>query len=312
MLYLQQSRQIERWGRPLGRDPHSADPSGFGVSNGALRSSAAAIGGVATALAILAPTFIPHLGHVPVGGFGRGGGSLGIDNPMIDLQRDLIRGPDVDMITVHTDDPDPRYLRISVLNRFSDDKWTAGDRTDLRPLGELPPIQGLDPDVPTTEYDYEVQATDAFHYRWLPTQAPISRIDAPGEWRYDTTTMDFMASDDDLTTQGISYSMTAVVPELSAQAMASSSALTDLAGTQFTQLPPGLPAIVRQLATAITQDQPTRFQKAVALQDFFREDGGFEYDKKAPAGNGSDSLTAFLDNAHPMVAAATACTSPPR
>src|SRR5215210_7982193 len=56
MLYLQESRQIARWGRPLGQDV-GGDPSGFGVSNGALRSSAGAIGGVATALAIVVPLF---------------------------------------------------------------------------------------------------------------------------------------------------------------------------------------------------------------------------------------------------------------
>ena len=54
MLYLQESRQIARWGRPLGSD--GVDPSGFGVSNGALRSSAGAIGAAATALAIVVPS----------------------------------------------------------------------------------------------------------------------------------------------------------------------------------------------------------------------------------------------------------------
>ncbi len=61
MLYLQESRQIARWGRPLGQEA-GGDPSGFGVSNGALRSSAGAIGAAATALAIVVPIFIPTFG----------------------------------------------------------------------------------------------------------------------------------------------------------------------------------------------------------------------------------------------------------
>ena len=61
MLYLQESRQIARWGRPLGQEA-GVDPSGFGVSNGALRSSAGAIGAAATALAIVVPIFIPTSG----------------------------------------------------------------------------------------------------------------------------------------------------------------------------------------------------------------------------------------------------------
>jgi len=81
--------------------------------------------------------------------------------------------------------------------------------------------------------------------------------------------------------------------------MAASSAATHLVGAQFTGLPPGLPAVVRQLATVLTPDQPTRFQKAVALQQFFREGGGFEYDKRRPSGNSRNSLEAFLDKTSP-------------
>jgi hypothetical protein len=108
LLYLQESRQIARWGRPLGHDANS-DPSGFGVSNGALRSSAGAIGGVATALAIVVPLFVPSFGlHVFGNGFGQGDGDqIKIVNPMTDLKRDIDRGRDVPMITVTTTDPVP-------------------------------------------------------------------------------------------------------------------------------------------------------------------------------------------------------------
>ena len=50
------------------------------------------------------------------------------------------------MITVVTDDPDPSYLRISVLNRFSDNEWSPGDRTaapEQRAQGDMPEILGL-------------------------------------------------------------------------------------------------------------------------------------------------------------------------
>jgi transglutaminase-like putative cysteine protease len=299
MLYLQESRQIARWGRPLGQSVDAVDPSGFGVSNGALRSSAGAIGGVATALAIVVPLLIPTFGFTLFGGgFGQGGGDkIKIENPTIDLKRDLQRGQDVPMITVTTNDPNPDYLRIVVLNRFSDNEWSPGDReapSDQRAVGELPVIQGLAGDVPTKDFDYQVQVGQAFDSSWLPTQFPISRIDAEGDWRYDATTMDFMSFNSDLRAAGMDYTMTAVEPDLSAQEMAFSSAATDLAGTQLTSLPPGLPTIVRQLATQITADQPTRFQKAVALQDFFRDSGNFTYSLDRPAGNGSDTLESFL------------------
>ena len=299
MLYLQESRQIARWGRPLGQDPANADPSGFGVSNGALRSSASTIGGVATALAIVVPVFIPTFSVSFFGnGFGPGGGDqIKIENPMADLKRDLDRGLDVPMIQVRTDDPNPAYLRISVLNRFTDNTWSSGDRkvpSEQRAIGEMPPIEGLGEGVPTTSYDYEVEVTNDFISTWLPTQAPISRIDAPGDWRYDLSTMDFIRGDDELTTAGLSYTMTAVQPDLSAQQMAAARAPTELTGTQLTELPPNLPGIVREIATEQTRDLPNNFQKAVAIQDYFRANGS--YDLTVSAGNGSDTLEHFLSD----------------
>ncbi len=286
MLYLQESRQIARWGRPLGQDVGS-DPSGFGVSNGALRSSAGAIGGVATALAIVIPLFVPTFGLQLFGnGFGPGDGDqVKIVNPMTDLKRDLTRGKDVDMITVTTDDPDPSYLRIAVLNRFSDNEWTSGDRkapTDQRAFGQLPSISGLSSSVPRKEYNYDVDVGQSFSSTWLPTAAPISRIDAAGDWRYDLSTMDFMAFDDSTNAKGEHYTMTSVEPDLDPLALNVANASTDLAGTQFTDLPDGLPTIVTRDALEVTSELPTKYQKAVALQDWFRDN--FDYSLATRAG----------------------------
>jgi transglutaminase-like putative cysteine protease len=201
------------------------------------------------------------------------------------------------MLQVTTDDPNPEYFRIAVLNRFSDNEWSSGDRTasgDQIASGELPPPTGMDTSVPTREFNYDVAITDDFISTWLPTQFPISHIEAPGDWRYDLTTMDFMAFDEDLTTAGITYTMTAIQPTLDAEDMARSNVATSLMNTQFTDLPTDLPSQIRQTAIAHTADAPTRFQKAVALQDWMRADGSYTL-TDGPRGNGSDTLADFLD-----------------
>jgi transglutaminase-like putative cysteine protease len=296
LLYLQESRQIARWGRPLGSDT-GADPSGFGVSNGALRSSATAIGAAATALAIVVPIFIPTFGlEVFSGGFGQGGGNqIKIQNPTADLMRDLTRGEDYNMVTVVTDDPEPEYLRVAVLARFSDNEWSSGDRkasADQDASGLLPDPLGLDTTVTTDEYDYDVSVSDDFISSWLPTQFPISEIEAAGDWRYDLSTMDFMAFDDDLRTPGMNYSMTAVRPTLDAEDMARSSVATNLMNTQLVELPGDLPASIRTSALLAAGDAPTRFQQAVAIQEWLRQG---KYTTERPAGNGTDTLEEFLD-----------------
>ena len=301
MLYLQESRQIARWGRPLGND--GVDPSGFGVSNGALRSSAGAIGAAATALAIVVPLFIPTFGIELFGnGFGPGGGDkIKIENPTVDLKRDIQQGSNAPVITIQTNDPNPAYLRISVLNRFSDNEWSPGDRQapgDQRAIGELPPITGLSSTVPTKEYDYHVNIGQNFDSPWLPTQFPITEIDALGDWRYDSSTMDVMSFDEDLRAGGMSYDMTAVEPELDPEAMNTSPLASDMMGTQLTELPPGLSTSVRTLATRETAEYTGRFQKAVALQNYLRDNGTYELDNSVD-GSGSDTLEAFLDEGSP-------------
>jgi transglutaminase-like putative cysteine protease len=297
MLFLQVNDQLVRWGRPLGSD-EASDPTGFSVRTGAVRATAGTIGGVTTALAVVLPIFIPTLGLALLpGGSGPGGDDIRIENPMTDLRRDLQRGDDIPLMRVRTSDPDPGYLRISVLNRFSENEWSSGDRdvpTDQLASGAMPPLVGVADSVPRMEYRYDVTIGDDFESIWLPTQSPISGIEAPGDWRYDLATMDFLSGDQDLTTEDISYSMTGVDLDLSAESMARAPATGGQVSEDFTELPDELPEMVRALTLEVTQDSPTRLQKAQALQEWFRETGGFTYDLDAEAGNGTDDLVRFL------------------
>jgi len=299
MLFLHESVQISRWGRSLGPDVTENDLTVFG-SSATMRTSAGKIGGFATVLAVVVPVLIPTVTlEVFDFGIGDGGDSdIEITNPMTDLRRDLKRGPDFPLLNVTTNDPDPDYLRISVLNRFSDNEWSNGDRDvpdENRPNGALPQPPGLAPAVPREYYNYDVDITDELKSRWLPTQSLIREISAPGDWRFDTSTMDFVASEDGLTTAGLSYSMISLEPDFEARALAASSTEGDDLDPELLDLPAGIPDMVRDLAFGVTRGQPTKFEEAVALQNFFREDGGFRYDlKSAPEGNGVDELEAFL------------------
>ncbi|MFA6297909.1 MAG: DUF3488 and transglutaminase-like domain-containing protein [Nocardioides sp.] len=299
MLFLHENEQIGRWGRPIGQQVEGGDT--FGVRTGAIKTSAGTIGGVATALAIVVPLAIPTL-DLSVFEFGNGPGGDGeitIENPMADLRRDLRQGEDVPLIRVETDDPSPDHLRISVLTRFSDNEWSSGDRdvpTTNLPNGEMPPLEGVSPDLPRQSHDYRVSINENFDSTWLPTQAPISRIVSDGDWRFDPRTMDFIASQDDLTTEGLDYAMTAVNLDLDAAELAQAPSAVTEEGLEFLALPDDLPPIVSDLAVNVTEGAATPFEKAQALQLWFREAGGFKYDlEEAPTGNGVDELEEFLD-----------------
>jgi hypothetical protein len=303
LLFLQESEQVARWGRPLGVDPAVADPSAFGVTTGAVRHTAGTVGTLATALAVVVPLLVPTLSlHWFDFGAGPGGDSdIVIENPMTDLRRDLARGVDLPLLRIRTDDPTPAYLRISVLNRFSENEWSSGDRdvpTNNLADGPMPDLQGVAGTVARDEFRYAVQTTSEFRSTWLPTQAPISSIVAPGDWRYDFATMDFIAGDSDgeLTTADMSYTMTGLKLQLDAESMAQAPSSSGAVSRDYTQLPPGIPTMVRTLANEVTREAPSRFEKAVALQKWFRETGGFTYDLNTASGNGTDELVAFLSD----------------
>lgn len=300
LLHLHESEQVARWGRSLSHESSAGDPSSIGRAAGSIRRSAGTIGGVATALAVVVPVVIPTL-DVHLFDFGPGSGGddeITLENPMTDLRRDLKRDVDVPLLELTTDDPTPSYLRISVLNRFSDDQWTSGDRAipnDQLPDGPMPALEGVDTTVPRQERDYQVEVYDSFESSWLPTQAPVSAITAEGDWRYDLATMDFIAGDDDLTTAGLRYDMTGVDLGLDADAMVAAPSGASQVDDEFLDLPDDLPEMVSDLATTVTEDATSPFEKAVALQNWFRRDGGFEYSLAVEPGNGTDDLVRFLE-----------------
>jgi transglutaminase-like putative cysteine protease len=300
MLFVHEDEQVSRWGRSLERD-RGLDSEAFGVRTGAVRTSAGAIGGVVTALAIVLPVAIPTL-QLQVFDFGPGSGGDGeinINNPMVDLRRDLKRGEDNPLVHVVTDDPDPSYLRIAVLNRFSSEAWSSGDRdvpSSNQADGRMPALEGVDSAVPREEYDYSVTATDDFASTWLPTQGSVSSVQAPGDWRYDLATRDFLASDDGLDTAGLEWGFTSVELDLDANELATSASSAGLVDDEFTALPAGLDDEIRQLALEVTAGAPSRFEKARALQSWFRDTGGFQYDDTAQLANGPDDLLTFLSD----------------
>ena len=296
MIFLSESEQIARWGPMLSEASESADPLA-GASWP--RTGARAIGGVATALAVVVPVIIPTF-SVHLFDFGPGSGGddeIRINNPMIDLRRDLRRGEDVPLLTVRTDDPDPSYLRIAVLNRFSSSEWSSGNR-EVPPSqvtdGAMPKLVGVSTQVPRTTYEYDLESTDALDSTWLPHTQMVERIEAPGDWRYDTATMDFLASEDGLDAKDMSWSLTAVELDYDANRLALAGPVGALVGRELIDLPDDLNPLVARMTRQVTALEDSKFEQAIALQQFFRETGGFEYSTDVELETSEDDLVDFL------------------
>lgn len=299
MLYLVHAEQVERWGRGMRNDAsgEDADPSAFGVRTGAVRGSALAIGTTATAMALALPLLVPTLEVTLFEGSGPGTGKIEVGDPMIDLRRDLSRGEDVPVMWVTTPEKDPSYFRRTVLTSFNGTTWTPGDR-DIPPeqvaRGDMPALSGVADGTNRTETPYHVRVSKDVGWTWLPTTPQVSTMTVIGDWRYDLSTMDFMSTDDDVTAADITYSFTGVEVEPDPSLMDNSVSGAASVRSIYTEVPGSISSEVRSLAAAVTADEVTRFRKARALQQWFREDGGFEYSLES-IDDDPGSLTAFLD-----------------
>ncbi len=282
MLFLQHDEHLSRWGRGLNPREEDADPTAFGVRTGAVRGTAFAMGGIATALAIVVPMALPSVGLDLFDGPGIGaGGDVNIQSPMVDLRQDLVRGEDVPLMQVTTSGPRPDYARISVLTKFNGSQWTPGNRdipTTQVGRGAMPRLQGVSDFVRRKESSYTFQATDNFASTWLPTASSVTSIDAPGDWRFDRKTMDFIASSEGLTTAGQRWEMTGVDLTYDETRLDRAAPGNTGVSLEFLELPSNLPPIVRDLASQVTAGEPTQFRKARALQSWFRSEFTYSLD----------------------------------
>ena len=301
LLASDEARRLSHWGRQISGSQKVFDSLGTNVSTAAVRASARKIGFTATGLAVIIPIFIPTLSAGLFDGTGPGtgddGDSVSISNPMVDLKRDLSRGQDIDLLWVTTPEPDPSYLRISVLDFFDGEIWKPSGRdipVEQRAEGRMPRPPGLEPDVPRTEVPYQIDIGSDFSSRWLPTPYPVYSIEAEGDWRYDTSTLDFISAADGQTTKDLSYTLDALRVETTPEMLAAAGPTSEEIFTPYTALPSSMPDSVGQLAGDVTDEAVGRFAKAVRLQRWFREDGGFTYSLERSAGNGVDELDQFL------------------
>jgi len=290
-----ESDRLTQWGKQIDEGRLSA-PTDPAVR---LRSLAGtvAVGGTATVLALVVPLALPTT-QVRFDGFGGGGGGgqVTVTNPMVDVRRNLQQGADIPLIDVQTTDPDPSYLRIAVLTRFNATQWSAGDRTiptNQDSHGRVP-IAGFTPPPSEPGYLYAISVENEFASRWLPTPAPITAINAVGDWRYDIDTNDFIAATHGLTTAGLSYEATRIHPDLTAAALNGMSSGVGEVPALYTDVPADLPPIVRQLAEQVTSRAAGPFEQAVALQDWFRSTGNFTYSTATDLGSGATDLARFL------------------
>jgi transglutaminase-like putative cysteine protease len=288
--------RVARWGRVVrGR-------SATGDSRAPMAATGRRVGAVSVAAAVLVPALVPGLGEALIGGSGRGegeGGSrtISVVNPMLSLRDDLTANQDVTVLTYSTTDPTPDPLRLVTVDSFDGDTWepTYGQVDRDRTVTDLMPTPaGLSVEQATTDASTTI-AIDSLVQNWLPTPYPPRRVNIDdGSWLYDDSTLNIVGDDDTSTEPGLEYTVQHLLVEPDPEVLETAGPPPAGVVQRWTALPEGLPEVIGATAREVA-GTGTTLERAVALQGWFRNGGGFQYSLDAPTENGSSAVADFLD-----------------
>jgi transglutaminase-like putative cysteine protease len=233
------------------------------------------------------------------GGEAANGGNFELTavNPFIRLRRDLVEKTHTPLVYAETDARSTSYLRTTVLDQLTSDEWRPSPRIlpgSNNADGTFPNPPGLGAGISGTEEVWSLQLARQFSTTWLPLPYPLRKLDLPGTgWRYDSRTLDVAFVDGGAPSE-LSYRATAFTPAITAQLLDSPVKAPVKLRRAMTALPEDLPEVLVTRAKEVTRGATTDFAKAVALQDWFRDKGGFRYSLEQRSGSGMGLLASFV------------------
>ena len=190
-----------------------------------------------------------------------------------------------DVVLFVVSSPTPSFSRLTALGDFNGTKWTQTH-------GETGDVSAAVPQVCETGVRGET-VTQTFEIRslrgaLLPAAFAPVRVDGPDGITLDAETSNVTASE---TSAGLRYTVESVLSEYGPDCLraADASPPTPIA-ERYLALPADFPADLADQARVITAGASTRYDRAIALQSWFR---GFTYDRSF-RGHSQNVMREFL------------------
>jgi transglutaminase-like putative cysteine protease len=312
MLLATDGRQrLRMWGRLVSfRYVQPADEAGPGPDTRDISASGRRIGLAAVCLAIVVPLVLPtmHVHDVFAtsgggGGTGSGEGGSGPLSPLLTVQKDLVGRPRP-VLTYTTSAPKAdtpeQYLQVYALTYdAASNDWvpiTASAKPFSAP-GRLPePVPGLARGVRvstvrttiSTDYGSSGRAVLPMPY------APVSIVTGGLGWEEQAQSL--TVSSDLQAMSGLTYTVTTEEPDLTRAEETTTLAAPPSIVASYTAYTGPYARQLRQIADSIAGSAGTEFQKAVALQNWFRNASkGFQYSTKPGLPSSSKWIIDFLE-----------------
>ena len=250
------------------------------------------------AATLVVPVLLPAVAESPSVG-GRGGGFASGINPVVNLGDDLRQGAVQTALTYTTDSGQGNYLRLVSLQNFAGNGWTPDNVTIDRKntTRKFAPPPGLFGDVDSTVDRTHVSVVQ-LDSPWLPVPYPsVSITGLDGDWFWDRDAL--TVSSPDRSSWGEDYTVDSLVLDPTPEQLTTAGTTVPPGFNRYLQLPDGMPEIIGSTARRVASSAASNYEKALALQEFFRH-GDFEYSESAPVaqnydGSGMDVIAKFLE-----------------
>jgi transglutaminase-like putative cysteine protease len=215
-------------------------------------------------------------------------------SPLVDIRTRLVDNGDVELFTVVS--PARAYWRLTSLDTFDGQIWKSSGRF-ASVDGRLPDARASSLSDPGTsgevEQRFDISALSAL---WLPAASRPVAIDAPTtRIRFQKETSTLIVDTNVPTSDGQAYTVKSVLPTFTPdQLRGASPEIPRAIADQDLGLPDALSIKVKATALQVAGGATTAYDRAMALQTYFRETGGFVYDLDVPAGHSDSAIDDFL------------------
>jgi transglutaminase-like putative cysteine protease len=209
-------------------------------------------------------------------------------SPMVEIRKRLVDQSSQEVFRVRSSEP--AYWRLTSLDSFDGEIWSSSG--EFKHAGEeLPTDAAAGLTARPVTQKVTIEALSAI---WAPTAfeaVSVRATDTPLRWDPDSSTL--IVDSSEPTSDGLTYSVVSEVPEFDAQQLGSVRGNDPRSIRQrYLGIPDGFPQLARTIARQETAAAATRYEKAIALQQYFRTQ--FDYSLEPDSGHGDTAIEQFL------------------
>ncbi len=290
VILLHRLGEAARWGTWLG-------PGARARGQASLFRVGAVVVGVTLIGGLIAAPYLPGYDEQPVWDLtdlDEAQSPRTVLSPLVDIQSKLISQPDVEVFTVDTDQPD--YWRMTSLDVFDGRIWRSRGRFEKT-------NGGFDTDLPDgTAFDAVSQQFDVTNLGgiWVPAAYEpaelVSATDGVG-FEYEPESGTLIVDRDRADSDGLNYTILSAIPSRDVAAITDAGeGIPAEISERYLELPGDFSQRARDQAFTIIEaaGAETPYEKALALQNFFRDPSLFRYSLDVSNGHSSQRLEDFL------------------